>query len=204
MTDISKYPSLTAAEELDQWENLAKLDDCIGEGRFVPADLRAMVKRLRTAEAALNQVAGSRVMGTPDATSRAQIEALIDAAKAGLPTGGEVAAEVDKETEASLNDDNGLLRKRVAELEGLLADEIAGLKLLAKSAAKASRRIIEIGAYNAHLRACLSDAQTQITSTVPEAEKRGRLQGLDEAADYIRQLSVGHAEAIEALKETGQ
>lgn len=82
---MGKYPSLTAAEELDQWENLAQMDDCISNGRFVPEDLRAMVLRLRAAEATLSTIAGARILGTPDRTARAQVEALIDLAKLGLP-----------------------------------------------------------------------------------------------------------------------
>jgi len=99
---MDKYPTLTAAEELDQWENLAKMDDCISDGRLVPADIRAMVCRLRTAETALRLITRTKVMGASDATSRAQIEALIDMAKLGLPIGGELARrEVEKEIEAA-------------------------------------------------------------------------------------------------------
>lgn len=53
---MSIIPTLTADQELDEWEKLAKMDDCIINGRFVPGDLRAMVKRLRKAEAALDAV----------------------------------------------------------------------------------------------------------------------------------------------------
>lgn len=87
-------PTLTAAEELDEWEKLAQMDDCISSGRFVPGDLRAMVKRLRKAEAALGKIAEARVHGTPDRTSAAQVEAMIDIAKAGLSSEAEDAAQV--------------------------------------------------------------------------------------------------------------
>lgn len=87
-------PIQTSAEELENWDRVAAHPNCIERRYFSRKDILAMLWRIRRAEAALTEIAKSRVLGHPDETSRAQINAIIEIAKAGLPGEMECAAQI--------------------------------------------------------------------------------------------------------------